>query len=101
MKIHLLDKLRAWPWLLGALVATLVVAVLAPYQIGVLVWSLSKLSLGACLGYWIDRSVFHYARPHTLAKINLSTPYSHLYCAAMMRRAVVMAAAILALGLRV
>lgn len=101
MNSHVIDKLRAWPWLLGALVTTLVVAAVAPYQLGVLVWSLSKLSLGAYLGYWIDRSVFHYARPHALQPTPMSTPQIYGFAAAMLRRAIIIASAILALGLGV
>lgn len=98
---HVTDKLRIWPWLFLALVFTCIIAFVAPYQIGVLVWSLSKLSLGAYLGYWIDRSVFHYCRPHALITSTLTTSQVHALAAAMIRRAIIIAAAILALGLGV
>ncbi len=88
-----IDRLRAWPWLAGAIIAMVVLGVLAPHQLGVLVWSLTKLSIGAYLGYWIDRSVFPYARPHEL-KIEWRIW-------AMMRRAIIVAAVIIALGLGV
>ena len=107
----LLDKFRAFPWLLLALLATGAVAWLAPYQLGVLVWSLSKLCLGAYLGYWIDRTIFHYARPgdlfavaNRLASSNLNNGARHMRqqaSLAALRRVGVMAAAILALGLGV
>lgn len=107
----LFDKFRAFPWLLLALIATGVVAWLAPYQIGVLVWSLSKLCLGAYLGYWIDRTIFHYARPgdlflmaNRLASRDLNNGARHMRhqaSLAALRRVGVIAAAILALGLGV
>ncbi|MCE8004243.1 putative holin [Billgrantia ethanolica] len=107
----LLDKFRAFPWLLLALIATAVVAWIAPYQIGVLVWSLSKLCLGAYLGYWIDRTIFHYARPGDLFAVanrlasrdlnNGARHMSHQASLAALRRVGVIAAAILALGLGV
>jgi len=107
----LYDKFRAFPWLLLALIATAVVAWLAPYQIGVLVWSLSKLCLGAYLGYWIDRTIFHYARPgdlfhmaNRLASRDLNNGARHMRhqaSLAALRRVGVIAAAILALGLGV
>lgn len=107
----LIDKLRALPWLLLALIATAVVALLAPYQLGVLVWSLSKLAFGAYLGYWIDRTIYPYARPHDLflianrlASRDLNSGARHMRqqaSLATLRRAAVMAAAILALGLGV
>ncbi|MEX0745300.1 MAG: putative holin [Phycisphaeraceae bacterium] len=107
----LIDKLRALPWLLLALVATAVVAGLAPYQLGVLAWSLAKLCIGAYLGYWIDRTIYPYARPHDLfGRANLLASRDqndgarHLRqqaSLATLRRALVMAAVILALGLGV
>jgi len=111
MFAKLIDKLRALPWLVLALIATAVVFVLAPQQIGVLVWSLSKLCLGAYLGYWIDRTIYPYARPHDLFSAASSLDARRLRngarhmrqqaAIATLRRAAVMAAAILALGLGV
>ena len=105
------DRLRVWPWLLGALLTTAIVGLIAPHQLGVLVWSLSKLSLGAYLGYWIDRSVFNYGRPGDLCAHGRRAEESLRWTvakdawlnfrSAMLRRAIVMAAAILALGLGV
>lgn len=91
--MHATNRLRAWPWLASALVALSAVCLIAPYQIGVLIWSLSKLLLGAYLGYWIDRSLFYYGRPHEIADADRP--------AAMLRRAIIVAAAIIALGLGV
>lgn len=111
MFAQLIDKLRALPWLLLALIATGVVALLAPHQLGVLVWSLSKLAFGAYLGYWIDRTIYPYARPHDLFLManrlasrdlnNGARHMRHMASLATLRRAAVMAAAILALGLGV
>lgn len=53
----LLDKLRVGPWLIAALIMAAVVGWLYPHQLGVLLWSLTKLSFGAYLGYWIDRTI--------------------------------------------
>lgn len=90
-----LNYLRAWPWLAAALLATLVVFLIAPHQIGVLIWSLSKLSFGAYLGYWIHRS------------LNLDGPRIHEMepgpdkNMALLNRAIIIGASILALGLGV
>ncbi|MEX0732862.1 MAG: putative holin [Aquisalimonadaceae bacterium] len=97
----LVDRLRAWPWLLAAVVATAVVGLLHPYQLGVLVWSLSKLALGAWLGYWIDRSIFYYARPGSISVHNPNVATAYVLAAAMLRRALIIAAALIALGLGV
>lgn len=100
MNPHVIDKLRIWPWLCLAFAFIAIVAVVAPYQLGVLAWSLSKLSLGAYLGYWVDRSIFHYCRPHAFLEHNTSVPPA-VFAASMIRRALIIAAAILALGLGV
>lgn len=90
-----LNYLRAWPWLGLALFFTVLVFLIAPYQIGVLIWSLSKIALGAYLGYWIHRS------------INLDGPRVHEMepgpnkNAALLNRAIIIAATIVALGLGV
>lgn len=89
----LIDKLRAWPWLVAALITTLIVGLLAPHQLGLLAWSLSKLSLGAYLGYWVDRSLFPYARPDRMVE--------GMPDLAMLRRALIVAACVIALGLGV
>jgi len=111
MLSRLFDKFRAFPWLLLALLATAVVGHLAPHQLGVLVWSLSKLALGAYLGYWIDRTIFHYARPgdlfHMATRLaaqdlnNGARHMRHQASLAALRRVGVIAAAIIALGLGV
>lgn len=100
-KATLFDKLRAGPWLVGALATAVVVAFIAPHQIGVLVWSLTKLAFGAYLGYWIDRSIFYYARPGEVDVREARQHTAVLLSACMLRRALIMAAAILALGLGV
>lgn len=99
-RYNLLDKLRIGPWLILAILATFVVALLYPHQLGVLLWSLSKLCWGAYLGYWIDRSIFPYARPDSFnpdKHTNEVTSWEAL----MLRRSIIIAAAILALGLEV
>ncbi|TVU88294.1 putative holin [Vreelandella titanicae] len=93
---NLLDKLRIGPWLILALITSIAVGLLYPHQLGVLLWSLTKLCWGAYLGYWIDRSIFPYARPGDL----LGLPTSSV-ALLMLRRAIIIAAAILALGLGV
>ncbi|MDC8804234.1 putative holin [Halomonas pacifica] len=101
----LLDKLRLGPWLILALICAAIVGLLYPHQLGVLLWSLTKLSAGAYLGYWIDRSIFCYARPHLLMidamEVSGSEKYWLQFAIATLRRAIIIAAAILALGLGV
>lgn len=95
----LFDKLRLGPWLIAALIMAAVVGWLYPHQLGVLLWSLTKLSFGAYLGYWIDRSIFYYARcgNYTCQDANGLSAVALL----QLRRAIIIAAAIVALGLGV
>lgn len=94
-----LDKFRAGPWLIFTIVMAAIVGFLYPHQLGVLLWSLTKLSAGAYLGYWIDRTIFYYGRPGDIAHEDLDTALLIIGC--MIRRALIMAAAITALGLGV
>ncbi|MBL1267633.1 MAG: hypothetical protein COA87_007770 [Halomonas sp.] len=99
-RYDLLDKLRIGPWLILALITTIGVAFLYPHQLGVLLWSLTKLCWGAYLGYWIDRSIYPYARPAVFnpdKDLNERTLWELL----MLRRAIIISAAVLALGLGV
>ena len=96
----LLDKLRIGPWLILAIITTVVVGVLYPHQLGVLLWSLTKLCWGAYLGYWIDRSIFPYARPDGFNP-DRDPKERTLWELLMLRRAIIIAAALLAIGLGV
>lgn len=95
------DTFRAGPWLIAALIMAAIVGFLYPHQLGVLLWSLTKLSLGAYLGYWIDRTIFYYARPGAIDWREAGPHTAYLLAGCMLRRALIMAAAILALGLGV
>ncbi len=56
-------RLRMADWVLIAVALWVVVALLAPQQVPVSVYKMSLVALAAVMGYWIDRSVFPYARP--------------------------------------
>lgn len=86
---------RMATWLIVTLVLTIIIAVLAPQQIGVTLYKLSLLTAAAWAGYWIDRALFPYARPHTFIQGQNPSWFS----LAMIRRAIIVAAAMLAMGL--
>ncbi len=58
----LAGRMSLWLWVTCALVA--VVAIVAPLQLMVMLSKLVLVTLAAWLGYWIDRAMFPYARPH-------------------------------------
>lgn len=120
-----LPRMTSW-WLI-ALILSLAVFLIAPQQLPVSLYKLNLISLAALAGYWIDRAVYPYARPKLDALRLLSHPgtvnpseystdpaspgepcmlvswpdaaplYFMLGC--MLRRALIMSAAILAISL--
>lgn len=109
---------RMLDWLLAAIVLSVCVWLLAPQQLPVSLYKLSLIALAAVAGYWIDRSLFPYARPDSffvfagdeddeetgpdgasLAVAAPDQPMLHLMGVAMLRRAIIVAAAMVAVGL--
>ena len=86
------DAGRATPLLVVFLVTFIAVAALNPAKAGLALWGVSKIALGAYVGYWADRMCFRPEdRPHRLVGIAQGTAWK--------RRALIVAAAILAGGL--
>ena len=97
-----MPRLSVWLFISIGLLAML--ALLNPQQLPVVLYKLSLVSFGAVLGYWIDRALFPYARPHcflfprepnSCGPEHINTAISLL----MIRRAVVIFAVILGLTL--
>jgi hypothetical protein len=86
-----MKKIRMLDWLLVSLLLAGAIWLLAPHQLGVTLYKLSLVSLAAVAGYWIDRSLFPYARPDQVGCNHLN--------AAMLRRAVVIAACVVGVSL--
>ena len=78
-------------YLLISVALTVLIACLQPALMSVTLYKFSLVALAAWAGYWIDRAVFPYARPHTLTGRN--------HNAATLRRAVIVAAVVLAIAL--
>jgi len=82
------DLLRCSPLLILGLVAFAIVFWLNPAKLGLMLWGCARLAVYAYIGYWVDRALFPYARPHTLDGIAEGTAWK--------RRALIVSAAILA-----
>jgi hypothetical protein len=82
------DLMRCSPLLAFGLVASVIVFLLNPAKLGLMLWGCARLAVYAYIGYWIDRVLFKYARPHTLDGIAEGTAWK--------RRALIVSAAILA-----
>jgi hypothetical protein len=89
--LKLIGHLRQWPWLAAALAGAGLVGIYRPSMLGLLLWSLCKLCFGAGLGYWVDRSIARGARPHELK--------GEAKDRALLRRAIIVASAILAMAM--
>lgn len=83
--------LRMWPAWVATSTLLATIYMLQPQQIGVIVYKTSFITWGAVLGYWVDRWVFPYDRPHVSA--NPET--------AELRRACIVSAAMLSFALAV
>ena len=64
------DKARVQPMLLIFVAFMAVVVYMNPAKVGLTAWGIARLGLGVYFGYWADRILFPYARPHTLEGIS-------------------------------
>ena len=116
---------RMFDWLIVALLLAVLVWLVAPQQLPVSLYKLSLVALAAVAGYWIDRSLFPYARPDFFLQLDQTheleqplddddahdgverltlqvapdTALLQLMGQAMLRRAIIVAATMLAVGL--
>jgi hypothetical protein len=114
---------RLFWWIITTIILLILIAVLAPQQIPVSLYKLSLVTTAGVIGYWLDRSLFPYARPDSFiatiepgsdAKpIDIETddcsckllPFEvidgdgFVFAMCMLRRAIIVGAAMLAIGL--
>ena len=98
-------------FLILAMVLLAAIALLSPVQLPVVLYKAALISLAAVLGYWIDRSLFPYARPDSYLwrdwRKGTDEPegeadfpvadeaYMAAFCAAQLRRAVLVGCVVL------
>lgn len=99
-------RLLKFPRLSGTLITTLVLLALvfqiAPQQLPVTLYKLSMVTLAGVVGYWLDYALFPYGRPHEFLDSEglLCGEESTLaFVCSMLRRAVIVAAAMVAIAL--
>ena len=112
---------RLTGWAIATLLRALLVWLIAPQQLPVSLYKLSLVTLAGVVGYWLDRSMFPYARPDRFLptteiddtfrvgddqvecaielSVDLDAKQLQLAGMAMLRRAVIVAATMLAMGL--
>lgn len=98
-------------WLSVSLALLLLIAVLAPHLPPLSLYKLSLLTAAAWVGYWIDRGLFPYGRPDRFLPPDFQDelgntvplppqlPDAIALGAAMLRRAIVIAAAMMGVAL--
>lgn len=97
-------------WLAVSVALALAIALLAPQQLPVSLYKLSLITTAAWVAYWIDRGLFPYARPDRFLRwtASIGTPGIGLsitreqaiaFAAAMLRRAILIAAAMIGVAL--
>lgn len=92
----MLKKLKRAPlWWLIALLALVGVALIRPEQLEIVVYKLSLRCLAGVIGLHFDRAVCPYARPEDL----MDAGEARLCLAAMVRRAIIIAGAMLAMAM--
>ena len=62
-------RMRMSGWVLAAALLTIAVLFVAPHQLPVSLYKISLVALAAVCGYWIDRSLFPYARPDAILEL--------------------------------
>lgn len=107
-------RARMAGWLLISLALTIAIWFLAPQQLPVSLYKLSLIACAAWAAYWIDRSLFPYARPDGYLRHNwrnvmgrtdleadyqVAEGYHRVFAAAMLRRALIIAAAMISVAL--
>jgi hypothetical protein len=97
---------RLTGWLMIAVGLLIAIAVIHPTQLSVVLYKGALVALGAVAGYWIGRSLFPYARPHTLiyqfmkaSAGDEATRYVVLAAAALVSRSLIVLACVLGLTL--
>ncbi len=119
MKIY--DQIPLWLraprnilWLAVAVLLLAVIAVVSPVQLPVVLYKTALIALAAVLGYWLDRGLFPYARPdgYLYADWRYGTEepegasdfpvlhdYHLVFCAAMLRRAIVVGTVVIGVAM--
>lgn len=110
---------RLFGWLIATILLLAIISLLAPQQLPVSLYKLSLVTMAGVAGYWLDRSLFPYARPDSFIvaddapECDIDTgadckilPWDSgdsalalLFALTMLRRAVIVGSAMLAIGL--
>jgi hypothetical protein len=85
---------RMLSWMLISISLTAAIYYTAPHLLPVSLYKLSLITTAAWLGYWVDRSLFPYARPDEFKAMSLNAMNQ-----AALRRALIIAACVIGAAL--
>lgn len=89
---------RLFSFYIATAVLVGIIWALAPQQLPVTIYKLSLITLAGLVGYWLDRSLFPYARPDVFVASHVNDTR---FSAAMIRRALIVGSTILGVSLGV
>lgn len=114
----MLSRFRMLGWLIASLILLAAIAATRPEQLPVALYKLSLITLAGVVGYHLDRSLFPYSRPdsylatgcwrdhlwlhgksHRDADVPVADGYHLVFLAAMLRRAIIVGAAIVGVAM--
>ena len=111
---------RLFEWLIATVVLLAIIGTLYPQQLPVSLYKLSLVCMAGVVGYWLDRSLFPYARPDSFLETaeesdkvcdvdigfckvlpwkDGEAAMAALFGISMLRRAIIVGCAMLAIGL--
>lgn len=98
-----MKKIRMLEWMVVTLLLTLIIYIMAPHQLTVSLYKLSLVTAAAVVAYWLDRSLFPYARPDQFGRwrddLMVNSTQATVFAACMLRRAIIIASAMIAVAL--
>ena len=104
-KIQKIKMPRMTWWMLVTAAMVLLIYHLTPQNVPVLLYNTAQLTLGGILGYRLDVGIFPYSRPGEVKNLRGSLADDdgvlHYYAMCMLRRAIIVAACVIAIALGV
>lgn len=98
-----MKRLVIWEWAIYAALLLVIIWALAPQNLPVIIYKLALASIAGVVGHRLDRSLFPYGRPDQLVELGADgrweTGEAIVLASAMMRRAVIVAAVIVAVAM--
>ncbi|AJX83180.1 Mu-like phage protein, BcepMu family [Burkholderia pseudomallei] len=101
MKISRLKAPRLTVWLIASIVLALLAYTTRQSDplLSITFYKAHLMSLGGWGGYWLDRLIFPYARPHEFVEGDVDAHCVAGFQAASIRRAIIVAASLICVGL--